>query len=161
LPQPAFDSLTNEVNVQVAVNGTFRSRRDSAQTTIAHASTRTLSGLGPGSTERRINGTSAGRESTVGTDTAGTYTLLRVAGDTVDGVVIPVGADRNNAVYPSAGVVIRSMAVTLTRGDVVRSSARREAIRFNGTANVPLVITHNGRTKECTLSLATWHVRCP
>lgn len=152
--QQAFDSLTNEVNMKIGVTGTFTHRRDSAQTTVAHNSDRTVTGLAPGATQRTINGTSAGRESTVGRDTAGAYTLLRVGGDTIDGVVIPVRNDSMGASYPSSGKVIRSMAATLTRGDVVRSITRREVLTFNGTATATLVITQNGVTKTCTVSLA-------
>jgi hypothetical protein len=158
--QQAFDSLTNEVNMQIGVTGTFTHRRDSAQTSVAHTSNRTVTGLAPGSTQRTINSTSAGRESTEGADVAGRYTLLRVGGDTIDGVIIPVTNDSMGASYPTAGTVIRNITVTLTRGDVVRSISRREVLTFNGTATATLVITQNGQTKRCTISLPIGRPLC-
>jgi hypothetical protein len=158
--QQAFDSLTDQVNLQIAVNGTFISRRDSAQTTVRHSSSRTIGGLAVGSTERTINGVSAGSESTTGQDTAGSYTLLRVAGDTINGVVIPVRTDSMGATYPTAGTIIRSMTATLTRGTEVRTSSRREVLTFNGSANAILSITQNGITRSCTISLALGRPNC-
>ena len=158
--QQAFDSLTNEVNLQIAVNGTFTQRRDSAQTSIEHTSNRTVSGLAAGSTQRTINGAAAGRETTTGQDTAGAYTLLRIAGDTINGVIIPAGTDGMSAVYPTAGTVIRSMTATLTRGSSATTSTRREVLTYNGTATATIVITENGSTRNCTVSLPRGRPTC-
>ena len=158
--QQAFDSLTNEVNLQIAVNGTFTQRRDSAQTSIEHTSNRTVSGLAAGSTQRTINGAAAGRETTTGQDTAGAYTLLRIAGDTINGVIIPTGTDVMSAVYPTAGTVIRSMTATLTRGSSARTSTRREVLTYNGSATATIVITENGSTRNCTVSLPRGRPTC-
>src|SRR6185436_5320216 len=80
--QQAFDSATtNTINVKVSVAGTI-TRRDSAVSTVQHASDRTVTGLAPGSTARKVNGTSAGQESTDGTKDGKQFTALRVVGDT-------------------------------------------------------------------------------
>ena len=158
--QSAYDTATtNTVTEQVTVSGSF-TRRDSATTTVQHASTRTVSGLARGSTQRTINGTSAGAETTVGKDTAGTFTVSRTAGDTTKNVVIPV-ATSTTPTYPTAGTIIRAMQITVTRtGQTPASASRREVITYDGSATAKLVITENGTTRTCTLPLPFGRPTC-
>jgi len=105
--QQAFDSTTtNTINSQVHVSGT-RQRRDGNTSTVEHSSDRTVSGLAEGSAERKLDGTSAGRETTTGSDSTGTFEAVRVIGDTIQGIVVPVST--NGQSYPTAGTIIRSM----------------------------------------------------
>jgi hypothetical protein len=113
--QAAFDSLTtNSVTVQTSVSGTAtftpRQRRGfgpgfgrdsagagarvaSATSEVQSASSRTVTGLAPGSTRRTVNSTSAGRESSAGvTVDSVRFTSVRVMGDTTTGLVVPVRA---------------------------------------------------------------------
>ena len=152
--QQAFDTATtNTVNTRVSVNGTM-TRRDSSTTTVRHASDRTITGLAAGSTQRTINSTSAGTESTSGRDRAGEqFTAQRVMGDTVQNVVIPVRTDSTHT-FPISGSVIRSMTATVTvAGGTARTTSRREVITYNGTATATLVITQDGVTLTCTVPL--------
>jgi hypothetical protein len=177
--QQAFDSVTtNTVNVQSTVSGTVafhddRGRRhggggsdDAANASIANDTTvvsitseRTVSGLAKGSTQRTVNGTSAGRETTTGTDTSGHFTVVRVAGDTTRGVVIPVVA--SGVSYPTAGSITRSMQVTVTYGgQAAKSSSRREVITYDGTNVAHITVVQDGVTKTCTLTMPNGRPTC-
>jgi hypothetical protein len=184
--QSAFDTLTtNTVNVQTTVSGTRtftpdsgRGRRFghghgrgfgfladsgvtlvSATTTVQSASDRTVTGLAAGSTQRTVNGTSAGRESTTGTTSTGTFTAQRAMGDTIRGLVIPVVA--SGVSYPTAGTVIRAMSASVTfSGQAVRTSSRREVITYDGTATATVVITEDGVARTCSMPLPHGRLTC-
>ncbi|HET9984215.1 MAG TPA: hypothetical protein VFQ38_11530 [Longimicrobiales bacterium] len=175
-PQQAYDTVTtNTIDTRLTVSGTLiRSRRphrdhdgdgavagnDTVRTTVQDASDRTVSGLAKGSAQRTVNGTSAGKETTTGSDTTGTFTVVRVVGDTVKNVVVPVASDSIR--YPVSGSVTRSMQVTLTRaGQAPTASTRREVVTYNGTNTATVVITVNGTTKTCTLPLPRGRLNCP
>jgi hypothetical protein len=181
--QSAYDeSTTNTINTQLAVSGTVvgRFRRPRGHhhfgdgsplgvsvtgevindtTTVEYASNRTVGGLADASTERTVSGTSAGQEATVATDSIGRFTLTRVAGDTVTGVVIPITTDSRP--YPTAGTVIRSMKVTLTYdGQSPVSSTRREVVTYDGSTTATVVITQDGETQTCSLPLPRGRISC-
>jgi hypothetical protein len=159
--QQVFDSLTtNSINEKVAVSGTI-TRRDNAQSTVTQNSDRTVTGLAKGSTQRSINGTSAGTESTTGTDSAGTFTVLRTAGDTTKNVVIPVPTSTTaTPPYPTAGTIIRSMKATVTHGSTTTTTSRREVVTYDGSATAKVEITQDGTTKSCTVALPHGRLTC-
>ncbi len=150
--QSGFDNqTTNSINTQISVTGTI-TRRDNASTDVDAYSDRTVTGLAAGSTQRTVNGTSRGHELTTGTDRTGDFTAERLAGDTVQNVVIPVVGDGRPAL-PSAGTIIRSMMVTVTyTGSDPRTLTRREVVTFTGNGGATITITHNGETRTCTLA---------
>jgi hypothetical protein len=180
--QSAYDeSTTNTINTQLEVSGTvvgrFRRGRghhhfgDGAlgisvagavsndTTTVEYQSNRTVGGLADASAERTVAGTSAGQESTVATDSIGRFTLVRVAGDTVTGVIIPVTTEGRP--YPTAGTVVRSMRVTLTYdGQSPASSTRREVVTYDGSTTATVVITQDGETQTCALPLPRGRLSC-
>ena len=118
-----------------------------------------MSGLARGSTQRTVNGRSAGRETTTGTDTSGHFTVVRVAGDTTTGVTIPVVA--SGISYPTAGTVTRSMQVTVTYdGQAAKSSSRREVITYDGTNVAHITVVQDGVTKTCTLAMPNGRPTC-
>ena len=156
--QSAFDSVTtNTINTMVTVTGTL-TRRDSATSTIANASDRTVSGLAKGSTRRTVNGTAAGREVTVGKDATGAFTATRLAADTVRGIMVPVSD--TGRTYPTAGTIIRVMNVSLLRASGTTISAHREVITYDGTATAKMIVTQDGTTKSCTLPLPMGRPTC-
>ena len=131
----------------------------SATTTVNNASDRTVTGLASGSTQRTVNGTSRGQESTTGESSRGTFTATRVAGDTTTGVVIPVTTDGRS--YPAAGTVIRAMQASLTyTGQSPTTVTRREVITYDGSATATVVITENGTTRNCTRPLPRGPLTC-
>ena len=164
------DSTTNSARLRISVAGTrsmthagpgTNTRRDSATAVIAHSSDRTVTGLAVGSAARTINGTSSGSENTRGTNTDGAaFTAVRVAGDTIKALVVPVVDGRPT--YPSGGSVIRYSTVTATVGNATPTvSDRREVITYNGTTTAALVITQDGVTKRCTVTLPRGRPVCP
>jgi hypothetical protein len=157
--QPARDSTTNTVVSTVTVSGTA-TRRDSSKSEVNESSNQTVTGLAKGSTQRTMNGTSAGTENTTGTSSQGAFTAKRVTGDTIKGVVIPVPAT-TTPTYPTAGTVIRAMSATITiSGQSPTASLRREVITYDGSATAKVVITHDGTTQNCTLPLPRGHLTC-
>lgn len=158
--QTAFDSLTtNTINTKIAVSGSI-TRRDSSVTTVANASDRTVTGLKPGSTQRTINGTSAGNEQTAGKDTAGTFTVKRVFGDTIKAVVVPVPTTSGRPPFPTSGTVIRSANISVTRASGTTSSVRREVVTYDGSSTAKVTITQDGTTKSCTVELPHGRLQC-
>lgn len=152
------DSNTNSARIRLTVAGT-RTRHDSATAVITSSSDQTVTGLASGSTSRTVNSTSAGSENTTGTTAAGTFTALRITGDTVRALVIPLQDGRPT--YPTSGSVTRYSKVTATvAGGSAQVSERRETITYNGTATAALVIVTNGVTKNCTIALPRGRPSC-
>jgi hypothetical protein len=149
--QSSPDSTTNTVNAKIQATGTV-TRRDSAVSVVNNSSERTITGLAVGSTQRTVNGTSRGEESTTGTNADGPFTAARLVGDTTSGLVIPVVSGKPT--YPTAGTVIRSMNATVTiQGQSPTTKSRREVITYDGSATATIVITQDGTTKTCSLPL--------
>ena len=167
--QQQRDALTNTMNLRTTVTGTVvfddqhdadddrSTRRDT--TTVQLASDRTVTGLATGSTQRTVNGTSAGTERSVGTDSVGHFTMVRLAGDTVTNLLVPVRS--SGIAYPVGGSVVRSMQATLTYdAQAPRTTTRREVITYDGSATAKLVVTQDGTTKHCTLPLPHGRPSC-
>lgn len=156
--QAGQDSTTNSIATHITVSGS-RTQRDSDVTTVSHTSDRTVTGLASSATQRTVNGTSAGRETTTGKDTAGTFSVARVIGDTTSGIVIPIVSGKPT--YPTAGSVIRSMTATVTySGKTPTTASRREVVTYDGSATAKLVITYDGVTKNCTIPLPRGRPAC-
>lgn len=180
--QQARDSITtNTINTLTTVSGTavFDGRRghhddgdhddSSAEhsddsrhfdtTTVSLSSDRTVTGLASGSRARTVNAKSAGTETTKGRDSTGHFTIVRVAGDTITALVIPVSA--TGASYPTSGTIVRAMQATLTYdGTAPATTQRREVITFDGTAVAKMVVTKNGVTQNCTIPLPHGRPTC-
>ena len=181
--QQARDTITtNTINTLTTVSGTvvFDGRRghhddgdhhdsspatsDDASrpadtTTVALSSDRTVTGLASGSTARTVSAKSAGTERTKGTDSTGHFTIVRVAGDTVTALVIPVRATGGS--YPTSGTIVRAMQATLTYdGAAPATTQRREVITFDGSAVAKMVVTKDGITQNCTIPLPHGRPAC-
>jgi hypothetical protein len=157
--QSAPDSTTDVVNVQTDVSGTV-TRRDSAVSTVKHTSNRTVTGLGANASQRTVNGSARGEESTTGkTDSGVVFTATRLVGDTTSGLVIPIVSGKPT--YPTAGRVVRQMKATVTlAGGSPTSKERREVITYDGTATATLVVTTDGTTKTCKIPLPRGEPSC-
>jgi len=130
-----------------------------ATTTVNNSSDRTVTGLAQGSTQRTINGTSRGQESTMGTSSRGDFTATRLVGDTTAGVIIPIATDGQS--YPTAGTLIRSIQASLTySGETATTVSRREVVTYDGSATAKVVITENGTTRNCTRPLPRGPLTC-
>lgn len=155
--QSKIDSTTDKVVLTSEVNGT-KTRRDSATSVIAHKSTRTITGLAAGSTQRTVDGTSVGTETTTGTTDAGAFEAIRTVNDTTTGVVIPLASGKPT--YPSAGRVSRNMSVAITLDGATTTHKRSEVVTYDGSATATVVITQDGTTKNCTLPLPRGRMVC-
>jgi hypothetical protein len=155
--QPKVNDATNKVATTSHVSGTV-TRRDSSTSVVDELSALTVTGLFTGSTQRTVNGTSAGTETTTGTSDDGAFTATRVVGDTVNNVVIPEGPGRPQP--PASGSIIRAFSVTATVAGTTTTSTRREVITFNGAAPATVVITKDGVTQNCTLALPHGKLSC-
>jgi hypothetical protein len=157
--QPAFDAAkTNTVNVQNKVSGTV-THHSTATSTVNSSSDFTVGGLASGSTQRTVDGKSAGSENTTGTRDGVAFTVARTAGDTTTGLVIPI--QNGERTFPTAGTVIRAMQATVTKaGSSPSTSSRREVITYDGSATAKVVITHDGVTKNCTKPLPHGELTC-
>jgi len=137
------------------------SRVLTATTTINSASSRTVSGLAQGSTQRTVDGASAGTESTTGTSSRGSFTASRTVGDTTTGLVIPVASSSTGRSYPTAGTTIRSIQASLQyEGESAVTLSRREVVTYDGSATAKVTITENGTTKNCTKPLPRGRLSC-
>lgn len=155
--QAKVDSTTNRLVLTSEVSGT-KTRRDSATSVIAHKSTRTITGLAKGSTQRTVDGTSVGTETTNGTTDAGAFQAIRTVNDTTTGIVIPLADGRPT--YPSAGRVSRNMSVAVTVGGATTTHTRSEIVTYDGTATARVVITQDGTSKSCSLPLPRGRLVC-
>lgn len=157
--QSAPDSTTDVAIIQTQVSGTV-TRRDSAVSTVNHTSTRTVTGLSVGSTQRTVSGAARGEESTSGkTDSAIAFVSTRIVGDTTTGLVIPVVSGKPT--YPTAGKVVRQMKATVTlAGGSPTTKDRREVITYDGSDTATLVITTDGTTKTCKIPLPRGKPTC-
>ena len=77
------------------------------------------------------------------------------ASTTFTGLVLPNVSEGANA-FPKAGTIAAS-AVTTSNGSTVNASV---LMTFNGTSNVPIVVTVNGITVRCTVNLASSNPAC-
>jgi hypothetical protein len=155
----AFDATkTNTVNVKNSVTGTV-THHSTATSTVNSSSDFTIAGLASGSTQRTVNGTASGSETTTGTKDGVAFTVARTAEDKTTGLVIPIQSGRPT--YPTAGTVSRSMSATVTRdGSAPSTSSRSEVITYDGSATAKVVITHDGVTKNCTKPLPHGRLTC-
>jgi hypothetical protein len=158
--QQRIDSTTNTVATTSSVSGT-ETRRDGDQSVVAEASTQTVTGLARGSTQRTVDGASRGTENTTGTSSQGAFTSMRITGDTITGVVIPIPTSTSQRTYPTAGRVARGMITTVTiTGQASTTSSREEVVTYDGTTTAKVVITQDGTTQNCTLPLPHGHLTC-
>ena len=157
--QQAFDTgTTNTVNIKKSVSGTI-THHETVTSTVNGSSDLTVAGLATGSTQRTVNGKSAGTDATTGTRDGVDFTGSRAAGDTITGLVIPI--QRDHPTYPTAGTIVRAMTATVTlAGQTPSTSSRREVITFDGSATAKVVITHDGVTKNCTKPLPHGRLTC-
>lgn len=156
------DSLTDSERARITAAGTtVRARRDSITTVVNHTSDRTVTGLSASATQRTVNGTSSGTETSSGINRDRVrFTAVRVSGDTTQGLIIPKLTTGES--YPTAGSVRREMKVTVTlAGGTPTVSTRREVITYTGGTSATVVITTNGTSKTCSLPLPRGRMVCP
>jgi hypothetical protein len=158
--QPKFDTLTtNSVNAKIDVSGTRTRKEGTTTSTVTHSSNRTVEGLAPGKTERKIDGVASAQENIVGTRDDVKFTATRVVNESTTNLVIPIVDGRPT--IPKSGTVIRDMTVSITpEGGAATTKSRREEITFDGTNVVSVKITIDGTTQNCTITLPSKRLVC-
>jgi hypothetical protein len=158
--QPKFDTLTtNSVNLKIEVSGTRTRKEGTTVSVVKHSSDRTVEGLAPGKTERKMNGIASAHEDISGTKDDVKFTAVRDVNDTTTNLVIPI-VDGHPTIA-SSGKVIRNMVVSITpEGGTATTKSRREEITFDGTNVVSVKITVDGTTKNCTVTLPSKWLVC-
>lgn len=153
-------TTTNSINEQVTVSGTVTRDQGEITSQVQENSDRTVSGLAAGSTQRTVNGKSFASEQSSGkTDDGTSFTSSRVAGDTVSGLVVPLQDGRPT--FPTAGTIAREITVTLNvSGKTPVTASRQELITFDGSSTAKVVITKDGKTKNCTMPLPFGKLQC-
>jgi hypothetical protein len=114
--------------------------------------------LAVGSTQRTVDGTAVGTETTTGVSDAGAFTAVRTVNDTTTGIVIPLGESRPT--YPTAGRVSRNMGSAVTVAAVTTTHSRSEVVTYDGTATATIVINQDGTVKNCTMALPKGRLVC-
>ena len=158
--QSAPSSATNSISEHLAVSGTVTRHDGKVTSTVKHTSDRTVTGLVPGSTQRTVDGGSEGTESSSGTTADGTqFTSSRLVADTVKGLMVPL--QDGHPTYPTAGTIHRIMQATITlAGKAPVTSSREETVTYNNSNTATVVITKDGKTKNCTLPLPFGKLSC-
>jgi hypothetical protein len=134
-------------------------REGTTTSTVKHSSDRTVEGLAPGKTERKINGVASAHEDIAGTRDSVKFTAVRDVNDTTSNLVIPI-VDGHPTVANS-GTVIRNMTVSITpEGGTATSKSRREEVTFDGTNVVKVQLTMDGTTQNCTITLPSRKLVC-
>lgn len=153
-------TTTNTINEQVTVTGTVTRDEGEITSQVQENSDRTVGGLAAGSTQRTVDGKSMASEQSSGkTDDGTAFTASRVVGDTVTGLVIPL--QDGHPTFPTAGTIIREMTATIAMsGKSPATSSRREVITYDGSSTAKVVITKNGKTKNCTMPLPFGRLQC-
>jgi len=153
-------ATTNTINAQVTVTGTVTRDEGEITSQIQENSSRTVSGLAAGSTQRTVDSRSMASEQSSGkTDDGTSFTASRTVGDTVTGLVVPLQDGRPT--FPTAGTIIREMTAMITpSGKSPATASRREVITFDGSTTAKVVITKNGTTKNCTMPLPFGRLDC-
>lgn len=157
-PHARRDETTVASNTRVAVAGTVVGPRGSI--TVDRASTLTVSGLRPGSATHTLDGEESGTTSGTHSTDRGTVRSTETFHATTENVVVPV--PRSPGAWPLSGTSTRRSTVTASRegSSETRTRAFSQQVTFNGTRYVPVTLTLDGTTRQCTLDLAVHRTDC-
>lgn len=149
---------TVAMNTRIGVSGTIVTERGSV--TIDRGSTLTVSGLAPGSTSHTLNGAEAGTITGTRRTDRGTVTTSETFNARTDNVVVPV--PRSPTAWPLSGTSTRRSSVTASREGSTETRTRTfgHQVTFNGTQFVPVTVSVDGTTRQCTMDLATHRTDC-
>lgn len=160
-PQSKYDAVTTAViRIRTSVSGTTVTRDSSGTMTVSRSGDMTISGLEGQETSRTHNGVEGGTVTIEATRNGVKHRSTSTVADTTSSVVIPLRNSGNR--WPLSGTVTHSGTTTVTREDTgaSRTWSVRRTITFNGTNLVPVVITRNGTTRNCTLDLEARNLTC-
>lgn len=154
------DSTTTSMKARTAVTGTItftaqQTGGPSGTTTVNRNSDETVTGLGPSSTQRVVNGTAGGTENSEGTDSRGTVTVTRVVMDTTTNLTLP-SPPVPGAMFPTSGTIKRYVYASVKLNDgTPRTYTSQELHTFEPGGKLTVVTTMNGQTRTCVIQLGT------
>lgn len=150
------DANTVSMKSKTSITGTIVRTGTSFidSTKVNRTSDETVTGLGPSSTSRVVNGTASGTEDSKVIDSSrGTMTMQRVYADTTNALTFTSPPDMTKP-WPVSGSIIRSMTATgkLNDGPSKTYSSRIEQT-FAAGGLMTIKTTVNGVTHTCTVQL--------
>jgi hypothetical protein len=157
------DTSTRSMKSKTTVTGTLTMKTATptgtttatGTTTVNRNSEETVTGLGPSSTQRVVNGTATGSEDSQGTDTRGTMAVKRTYADTTTGMTFPAVFNLLNP-FPIAGSIVRSVKSSVTlNGGTPKEYTAREVATFEAGGKLTVKTTVNGQTRTCVIQLGT------
>ena len=124
-------------------------------TTINRTSNEMVTGLGPSSTQRVVNGTATGTEDSDGTDSRGTMAVQRTYTDST--IAMTFAAAFNPASpWPISGKIVRNVTATATfNAGTPKNYTSREEKTFEAGGKVTMKLTINGQTRTCVGQLGS------
>ena len=124
-------------------------------TTVNRVSEETVTGLGPASTQRVVNGTGSGTEDSQGTDARGTVAVRRQYADTTKNMTL-TSPPNPLSPWPLSGTVIRNIKATVTmNGTTAKDYTSREEKTFEAGGKMTIKTTMNGQTRTCVVQMST------
>jgi len=159
-PQQRPDSNTRTMNSKTAIAGTISITSQmtggpTGTTTVNRVSTESVTGLGPSSTQRVVNGTATGTEDSQGTDSRGTMSVKRTYTDTTKDMTL-TSPPNPTAPYPVSGTVIRNVTAKVAINDgAAKDYTSREVQTFEAGGKLTVTTTMNGKTRTCVIQLGT------
>jgi hypothetical protein len=160
VPQAQRGPNVVTVNTLLSVTGAIA--RDNGQLVVNRSSDLTVSGFGAASTQLTHNGTEQGTITGTFTrpDIGQVTTSENFTHTSVNVVVAKPTPGVREPHFPLSGTSTRSVQHSRTAGGQTHTFSYSEVITFNGTAVVPVVITKNGETRNCTRHLLLRRLRC-
>ena len=150
-PQQMPNSATRSMKSKTTVTGTktIQTPTSTGTITISRTSDETVTGLGPSSAQRVVNGTATGAENSEGTDTRGTMAVQRTYTDST--IAMTFAAVFNPASpWPISGKIVRNVTATATfNGGTAKNYTSREEKTFETGGKVTMKMTMNGQTRTC------------
>lgn len=147
------DTATRSMKSKTTVTGTITMKNGS--TKVNRTSEETVTGLGPASTQRVVNGTASGTEDSKVTDTRGTMTMSRQYADTTKNLTFSSSMTPLSP-WPTAGSVVRQMKSTAKLNDgTPKDYASREERTYEAGGKVTIKTTINGQTRTCVVVMGT------
>jgi hypothetical protein len=150
------DSSTRSMTSKATISGTMTvtgPNGATAKNTVNRASFETVTGLGPASAQRVVNGTASGTEDSEIKDAKGTTTVKRQYADTTKDLTLSSSISIMSP-GPLSGKVIRHIKATITlNGGTPRSYTTREEQTYEAGGKLTVKSTTNGQTRTCVIQL--------
>lgn len=151
------DTSTRSMKSKTTVSGTatITSPNATGTTTVNRVSIETVTGLGPASTQRVVNGTASGTEDSEGKDARGTMSVKRQYADTTKDMTLS-SSPTPLAPFPLSGTTNRNIKASVSlNGAAAKDYTTREVLTYEAGGKLTIKTTMNGQTRTCVLQLGS------